>query len=204
MARLTADQWQAIRTLWEYDPDEPTFNDAARRASEKFKFEASSKTTIDSRAKKEGWKRHGFMNGIVSAAQRKADKMVNSDGSTTVSDGAGAKISDASEIQKEQASRVEAEDKRAEVLARHRREWQQVAALRQEAVAKRKSPTSPGCDDGEAFQKGRLAKIIAETTALQQAGERKAWGLDIQVDPGSVKDMTDEQLAAIVAGKVAG
>lgn len=80
MARLTIDLWQAIRTVWEYDPDEPTYNVAASRASEKFKFDVPAKTTIESRAKKEGWERRGSLNGINAAAQRKADKLTNPDG----------------------------------------------------------------------------------------------------------------------------
>jgi len=57
MARLTEEQWQAIRTSWEYDPDEPTFNVAAGRASSKHNFVPPGKSTIDFRAKKNGWER---------------------------------------------------------------------------------------------------------------------------------------------------
>jgi hypothetical protein len=44
--------------------------------------------------------------------------------------------------------------------------------LRQEAIADREA------DHKEAFERAKLAKITAEMTAIQQAGERKAWGLD--------------------------
>ncbi len=97
-----------------------------------------------------------------------------------------------------QASRTESEDLRAEVTARHRQEWKQVAILRQEALAVRVS------NPDQAMVKAKLAKIVAETTAIQQAGERKAWGLDILVDPGALKDLTDQQLEDIINGKVAG
>lgn len=194
MARLSADQWQAIRTSWEYDPDEPTFNEAARRASSKHNFVSPPKSSIDFRAKKDGWERRGSMNGIVSAAHRKADGMVKSDGGPVKLDDKP----DASSAKKEQVARSESEDLRAEVIARHRAEWKQIAVLRQEALSIRAN------NPDLAFNKSKLAKINAEITAIQQAGERKAWGLDILVDPGSVKDMTDEQLAAIVSGKVAG
>jgi hypothetical protein len=72
--RLTPEQWQAIQTIWEYDPDEPSYNAASLRASEKFKFLAPGKTTIESRAKKQGWKRRGSLNGINFSAQKKADE----------------------------------------------------------------------------------------------------------------------------------
>lgn len=196
MARLAPEHWQAIRTTWEYDPDEPTYNVAASRASEKFKFDAPAKTTIESRAKKEGWERRGSLSGINAAAQRKADKLTNSDGTPSVSDGKPPAISDTSEAQKSQAAREESENKRAEVVSRHRQEWRNVAVLRQEALNIRVA------DPQGAMVKGKFTKVIAEATAIQQAGERKAWGLDILVDPGSVKTMTDEQLQDIINGKV--
>lgn len=195
--RLTPDQWQAIQTIWEYDPDEPTYNAASLRASEKFKFKPPGKTTIESRAKKQGWERRGSLNGINSAAQRKADSLTLSDGGPVPSDAKAPGISDGSDPKLAQAARDESENKRAEVIARHRNEWKQIAVLRQEALALRTS------NPDIAMSKIKLAKIAAETTAIQQVGERKAWGLDILVDPGSVKNMTDEQLEAIIAGKAA-
>lgn len=38
MARLTESQWNAIRSVWEYDPDEPSYEVAAVRAAEDFKL----------------------------------------------------------------------------------------------------------------------------------------------------------------------
>ena len=68
-----------------------------------------------------------------------------------------------------------AADETAAVVCRHRQEWVQVAKLRQEALERRVR------DPKESFERAKLAKlakITAEMTALQQAGERKAWGLD--------------------------
>lgn len=65
-----------------------------------------------------------------------------------------------------------AADETAAVVRRHRQEWLQVVALRKEALAAREA------DEQEAFQRAKLAKITAEMTAIQQAGERKAWNLD--------------------------
>jgi len=65
-----------------------------------------------------------------------------------------------------------AADETAAIVRRHRQEWVQVAGLRQEALAARAG------DQSDAFNRAKLAKITAEMTAIQQAGERKAWGLD--------------------------
>jgi len=51
------------------------------------------------------------------------------------------------------------------VRARHRSEWQQVAALRQEALFERKT------DPAGAYAKLRSAKLATEITALQPTGE---------------------------------
>ena len=74
---------------------------------------------------------------------------------------------------KKKAAAMDAEaTRRAAVVARHQVEWEQVAALRQESLKVRHD------DPGDAFQRAKLAKITAEMTAIQQAGERKAWNLD--------------------------
>ena len=144
-ARLTPDQWQAIRTIWEYDPDEPTYNAASGKASGKFKFSAPGKTTIESRAKKECWDRRGSLNGINSAAQRKADTLTLSDGAPVPSDAKPPANSDGSDAKLAQAAREESENKRAEVIARHRTEWKQIAVLRQEALVIRTTNPDQNC-----------------------------------------------------------
>jgi hypothetical protein len=200
MARLTPDQWQTIRNCWEYDPDSPSHEVAASRAGEKFKFKPPSKSNVHAKCQKDGWERKGNMNGINVAAQRKADVLVDSSGNRTVQNEqnqiCGEKQNQVPSPALAQSSREEAEDKRAEVTARHRAEWKNIAVLRQEALAVRN--TNPD----QSMFKSKLAKINAETTAIQQAGERKAWGLDIQVDMGSMYELSDEQLEAIIRGKV--
>ena len=57
-------------------------------------------------------------------------------------------------------------DERAELLVRHRREWQVSRALLAEAVRERST------------DKAKMAKVVAETTSITQKGERLAWGLD--------------------------
>lgn len=199
MARLNQPQWDAIRSVWEYDPDEPSYEVAAARAGKKYQFKPPSKSSVFERCAKEKWERRGSLNGINSAAQRKADLMVDSSGGRTKPNEPnaepGGNPNGVPNPAMAQASRAESENLRAEVTARHRSEWKNIAVLRQEAIALRDS------NPDSAMFKIKLAKLSAETTAIQQAGERKAWGLDILVDPGSVKDMTDAELEAIINGK---
>lgn len=55
---------------------------------------------------------------------------------------------------------------RAQVLDRHRKEWNAPRKISYEAVQERN------------FDKAKLAKITSETLKLIQDGERKAWGID--------------------------
>lgn len=170
--------WDAIRIAWEYDKDEPSMMVATRRAAEKHGFIPPSKTSVHRRMlsdkkNKNPWERRASLVGINQAAHRKADAMVYSDGERKAEVSAGI----------EQAVRSESEDARAEVLARHRNEWKQVVQLRQESIAVRKT------DPDSAFNKARLAKIMAEITKIQQDGERRAWGLDDSgFDPSKLSD----------------
>ena len=131
-------------------------------------------TAINKRREKERWVQN--LEAII--ARRVAEKV-----SGLVS----------TETAQERQKAVDAEaEKRAEIVRRHRNEWVQVVKLRQEAGDIRMT------DPMAADRRARLAKLFAETTTLQQAGERKAWGLDVTVD---VRKMTDEQLIAIVKGR---
>jgi hypothetical protein len=137
------------------------------------------------------WSRRTDMAGIVEAAHRKADRLVGSDGAKLNGDlNAQLNVQD---DKKEKAHRGESEDLRAEVIARHRREWQIAAILRNEALQDRK------VDVKASFDKAKLAKITTEMLKIQQDGERKAWGLeDVNID---VSTLTDAQLADLIAGK---
>jgi hypothetical protein len=91
------------------------------------------------------------------------------------------------------AAAIESEAGRlAEVVDRHRQEWKIVTTLRAEALINRRDKPQL------AFTKLKIAKITAELTQIQQTGERKAWGLDENVD---VSKMTDQQLLDIINGK---
>jgi hypothetical protein len=209
---LSKDQWAQIRRSWEYDPDRPSDAEAGKRAGEKFGFAAPRKQSIYDRRKAEGWERKGTadMASVNAAAQRKADKIpfetVGADPKAVgqAAESAGKKGADPAAAA---SSTEDAENKRAEVLARHRKEWVQVGVLRQEALAKRPQKDAVGNPTGkgsiaEAFEAMKLTKITAEATHIQQAGERKAWGLDIVVDPDQLKNLSDEDLELIASGKM--
>lgn len=114
-----------------------------------------SHQAIQRHAKREEWRDGADVAGVV---RRKAEEKV-------------AGIAALSEKKRAAAIDAAAEDAAA-VVRRHRQEWQRVVELRQEALSAR------GTDQADAFQRAKLAKITAEMTAIQQAGERKAWGLD--------------------------
>lgn len=131
------------------------------------------------------------MAGINVAAHLRADGLVNAgNGHGPKKDGAEESVALA------QLSNDEAVDTRAEVVVRHRKEWDVVGQLMNEALEKRH------VDPADSFSRCKIAKITAETISLRQAGERKAWNLDVpEFTPADYARMTDEQLEAVIAGK---
>lgn len=65
----------------------------------------------------------------------------------------------------------DAVDQRAELVVRQRGEWKVVGGLLQEAVSKRDN------------ERAKLAERVARSLNIKQLGERRAWGLDLPVDP---------------------
>jgi hypothetical protein len=147
MPRLTQDQWETVRA--EREASGAPFRELAAK-------HGVSDAAIVKRAKAEGW---SDGQDIQDAIRRKVSEKVSGLVST-------ANPKKRAEAISNEASKV------AEVVHRHRREWEQVVMLRQEALKVRVE------DQKEAFDRSKLAKITAEMTAIQQAGERKAWGLD--------------------------
>lgn len=172
---LGEEAWQAIRQVYEFDADEPGFEKSAQRASEKFKFAPPTRQAVYLRAREDAvkrndpWQRKSTLNAINQIAQRKADALVDADGQIKQ-----APPTDKKKQGTQPVTQEESEDVRAQILVRHRTEWRQVASLRQEALAVRKQAI------GLASELMRLAKAAAETTKMQQDGERKAWGMEEQ------------------------
>lgn len=227
-ARLKAEQWKFIQIHWEFDLDEPSYEIAAARAAKENGFTAPAKSSVFERQNKEGWSRKSNMNGLNQAAQRKADKLVNADGSEvkpnkpneTERANKGKNRTKPNAVRNtpaivspekaaEQSAKDEAADRehslnvRTQVNVRHRTEWQHIVALRQEAYQYRDSKNSQLYDLQKYYGLLKSAKLAAEITAIQQAGERKAWGMDVLVDPSALKNMSDEALQAIASGKQA-
>lgn len=74
--------------------------------------------------------------------------------------------------QRNQALETEAE-RRASVIIQHRDEWNDIRGLRLEATKNKD------------FEIAKLAKITAETAALTQMAERRAWGIDMSFKAAS-------------------
>ena len=149
MARLTSQKWQQARRKWEADPV-ATFESVA----EQYKI---SRQAVSKRAKAEGWAKVGALRQVAERAQLKADAKV-AQGATKVARATGKKDA--------HATLDASVEIRAEVIGRHRQDWDQhrktfaVAAL------------------GKDFEAGKRAKISAEMLLIRQRGERAAYGLE--------------------------
>ena len=172
---LTNDQWAAIRAAWEEDPT-ITYEGAAIRAAKEGGFRVPSKGRISQKVKAEGgWSKRGQLSGINEAAQRLADKAK-----------LNAEINSFSP--ERLAARSDSERLRAEILTRHRQEWEELDEVRRAALDKMRAcyqPSEDGSPNLAAREEWAIAKIAAETAKInlnaleiKQAGERKSWGLD--------------------------
>jgi len=128
---------------------------------------------ISRRSRREGWTKRGI-GDINESAQRRADARCDADGNPT------QRKPTISEL----ANRDESESLRADVLARHRREWAELVSFRRVALAAMK--VAHEVSDRLTWQ---IAKIAADTAlanlralAVAQDGERKAWGLDLKAE----------------------
>lgn len=196
--RLTPEQWETIRSEWEYAIDEPSYGTAAGRAAAKYNFKAPDRASVNRAAQRDEknhnpWVRKGALPGINQNAHRKADalaiKNFDADDADNRTD---------LDAKKRVAATQDSEDLRAQIIDRHRREWLIVQKLRQEALQHRNDPKLGG--HKEAFEKSKLAKITAELTLIQQNGERRAWGLDdVAID---VTKLSDAQLQDLINGKM--
>lgn len=199
--RLTRDQWQAIRKVWEHDLNRPTLSKAAKIAAKKYNFDAPSTAAVSRRAEQDRlngypWDRGGTMKGINKNAQIKADYITSGEDDDAIN----YQRTGTHPLTGRSLSRAEmegadvAEDMRAEVIARHRSEWKVSIVLRNEALINRK------VDIKKSLELAKLAKMAAEMIYMQQTGERRAWGLEeFNLD---MSKLTDEQLQDVINGKL--
>lgn len=190
MGRLTKEQWSAVRASWEEDPV-VSYLEAAQRVSSSHGFVVPSKAAISKKALIEHWSKTGELAIINEAAQRRADAL---DIDPEVDDKDFSKI----------VAREESERLRAEVLARHRREWSEMEGFRRSALLKLKEAYDFKGELRDERQRWMIAKLSAESVrinfsslAMKQDGEVTAWGLGFNFD---VKSLTDEQLEALIEG----
>lgn len=134
------------------------------------------KSSLERRARAEGWRKNHVMGQMTEAAQKAADAFKMRVAELGPEADAEQKQVIVAEVVEEHAI-----DLRAKMLDRHRREWAAPRAMSAEAVSLRLS------DPYKSFERAKLAKITAETLKIVQDGERKAWGLDVgELPPGSV------------------
>ena len=186
MPRLTADQWDTLRA--EYETGKSLNAVAAQHGV--------SRGAVQKRAKSEGWTQD-----VSGAIHRKVAEKV-----------AGVV---AGSHPKKKAEAIDAEAaRRAAVIDKHRDEWEAARQMARAAKADHEGVEGrvpADIEDPEerqkvlygmkrtAFENLKAAKIHTETLKIIQEGERKAWGLDLIVD---VTQLTDEQLAALAAGRM--
>ncbi len=115
-----------------------------------------SQPAISKRAKKDLWTQD-----CEPAVKRLVTEMVITGGEVISPDN-----------KKNEAIKAEAQ-RRAAVLIRHKKEWDEHLLLISQAVSDRD------------FDLAKLAKITSETIRIRQDGERKAWRLDDMSDTGN-------------------
>ncbi len=116
-----------------------------------------SRRTIERWSALDGWERVNNTQELSERAHRIASRL------SEIPE--NANLEDREKVIKE-VTEQQAIDERADLLVRHRREWQLSRVLMAEAVRERST------------DKAKMAKVIAETTSITQKGERLAWGLD--------------------------
>lgn len=179
--RMTVEEWQEVRARWEADP-----RDGYTWVVREMNLSVSD-VSVFKRARKETWAKKASLKTIVERAQSKADEQ----GSQRVS---GDRLPLTNSV---------AVDLRANVIDKHRQEWQehreQFALESIVAIDPETSKTTVS-DGGEKL--ARVAKTVAETIKTRQQGERDAWGLNaIAVDTsGGVANL--DELDAMFARAV--
>lgn len=191
--KTKAANWAIARARWEGEP-RCTYADLSD-------FLGISKQAIAKRAGKDGWVKKLTMATIVDKAHAAADRKISRDAAVRSKDKtpvvAGAKpgdfdslgvpsdavvpasIQDSKNATPEMlavAVETAAVDARAQVLTKHRTEWNAARSLIYKSIK------SNNQDDA------KTAKIVAEGLKITQDGERKAWGLDAgETPPGQVR-----------------
>ncbi|MBV5310450.1 hypothetical protein [Chromatium okenii] len=163
MARLTIDQWAALRLEWEGD-QLASFHALAQK-------HGVDKANISRKAAKEGWSKTGQIRSINEHAQRLADAKVNAEGN----------VAQRERTSDDLATRDESAVLRAAVNVRMRQEWAELEGFRKTALKAMKDAHDSGDKGAWAIAKTAADTALANirSLAVKQDGERKAWGLDV-------------------------
>lgn len=136
-----------------------------------------SERSLEEKSRKEGWKKSPLLpdKNMTEQAQAVADQYAGK--LAEYGPEAGAQQKHEAMVQTAQEFAVA---ERAKILDRHRREWGAVRNLLYDSVKGRQFADI-----------SKLAKISAETLAIIQANERKAWGLKDEEQPTGVTIVID-------------
>jgi hypothetical protein len=188
MAALTDHEWAEVRREWETSAHRGLGWLSAKAGG---RWDISEEALRRRRAR-EGWRKRLDMPDVVLRAHAAADRAIEEAERATEAMRGGvvpgvAPPPDAVPGPDETA----APDVRTRLVEMHRAEWR--AARRLVWAAMRAAEEARGLD------KARFAEMAARTLHTLQDGERKAWGLDI--DLIDLDKLSLEQLGRIAAGK---
>ena len=146
MSSVRRYDWETIRAEYEAGASQ---SDLARRYG-------VSRKAVQNRIKAEGW-----MQDVSHTIDRLTEAKV-------------AGIVAGCDPQKKAEALNRAAEAKADVIMRHKAEWDRHKIIMDEALA------------NEDFNAAKLAKITAETLKIRQDGERKAWGIQDKSESGPV------------------
>lgn len=144
MSAVRRYDWETIRAEYEAGASQ---SDLARRYG-------LSRTAIQKRIKAEGW-----MQDVSHTIDRLTEAKV-------------AGVVAGCNPQKKAEALDRAAEAKADVIQRHKAEWDRHKVIMDEALA------------NEDFNAAKLAKITAETLKIRQEGERRAWGIQDKSETG--------------------
>jgi hypothetical protein len=161
-SKLSPQEWAEIRAAYAVGRSLP---DLAREYG-------ITRQRLNERANKENWTRDATKEVAIVTANRLAG------------------IADSLAPDLRQQAISEEAQRRVEILHRHRHEWSEHIRREQPILERLEKATDPLVEDGdraqarkEARELAAINKILAETLAIRQVNERRAWSVDVPVDP---------------------
>lgn len=201
MAKLSTEQWAQLRSDWEASPKQGIeWLSREHGGPWDITAEAIRRKRIKDGEAGDVWAKPVRLGDVVRRARLQADLVTDGAVPGSVPPVGGIVAAESVEralgvgAEPGKTAEVDAEaavDVRARLIETHRREWRVARGLAVKAIQEAQS--------AKGFDVAKFAKILTEILTNIQVGERKAWGLD--ADMLDLNAMTDEQLAALAAGK---